>query len=107
MSSTARTTSTSFDFEVCFNAALAEYTNQTGKDLRKHPLAPKIDACDSAQAILAIFQEQAKTFDEFRNGDRKLIKWLQPVVDGLYNLSVSAAFSAGISLVSPCGVLRC
>jgi hypothetical protein len=107
MSSTAHTTSTSFNFEVYFKAALAEYTNQTGKDLLKHPLASKINACDNAEAILAIFQEQAKTFHEFRNGDHKLIKWLQPVVDGLHTLSVSAAFSAGISLVSPSGFLRC
>jgi hypothetical protein len=107
MSSTARTTSSSFNFDVCFDAALAEYTHQTGKDLLKHPLRSKIDVCDSAQDILAIFQEQAKTFDEFRKGDHKLIKWLRPVVDGLYTLSASAALSAGISLVSPSEFLSC
>jgi hypothetical protein len=93
--------STSSNFEAFFNAALAEYAKQTGKDLRKHPVSSKIDACDSAEAILAIFQEQAKKFDEFRNGDHKLIKWLRPIVNGLYTLSVNAALSAGISLVSP------
>jgi hypothetical protein len=91
---------TSSNFEAFFNAALAEYAKQTGKDLRKHPLSSKIDACDSAEDILAIFQEQAKKFDEFRNGDYKLIKWLRPIVNGLHTLSVNAALSAGISLVS-------
>src|SRR6266850_724027 len=90
---------TSIRLEAIFNAALVEYTNQTGKDLHNHPLASKIDACDSAEAILDIFQAQAKTFDEFRKGSPKLIKWLEPLVSGLYTLSVSAALSAGISLV--------
>jgi len=100
MSSNPSTTSTFLHFEAIFNVALAEYTKQTGKDLRNYPLASKIDACDSAEAILDIFQAQAKAFDEFRKGGPRLIKWLEPVVNGLYNISVSAALSAGISLVS-------
>jgi hypothetical protein len=99
--STPNSTFTTSNFEAIFNAALVEYTNQTGKDLRNHPLASKIDACDSAEAILDIFQAQAKTFDEFRKGSPKLIKWLEPLVNGLYTLSVSAALGAGISLVCP------
>ena len=105
MSSTHNTTFTTSNFEAIFNAALVEYTSQTGKDLRSHPLASKIDRCDSAQDILDIFLAQAKTFDEFRKGAPKLIKSLRPLVSGLYTLSISAALSAGISLVCPKNLL--
>jgi len=40
-------------------------------------------------------------FDQFRNGDPKLIKWLAPLVNGLHSISASAVISAGASLVSP------
>jgi len=83
------------------DVALAKYTKQTGKDLRNHPLAFKINQCDSAESILAVFHEQAQEFDEFRNGNSKLIKWLQPIVSGLYTLSNSSALRDGVNLVSP------
>ena len=92
---------TSSNFEAIMDVALAKYTKQTGKDLRNHPLALKINQCDSADSILAVFQEQAQEFAEFRNGNPNLIKWLQPVVTGLYTLSTSSAFRGGVNLVSP------
>jgi hypothetical protein len=101
MSSILNTTSTSSNFQVLFEVALAKYTNRTGQDLRNHPLANVIERCDSPDAILAIFQEQSRAFDEFRNGDPKLVKWLGPAVNALYAISTNAALSAGASLVSP------
>lgn len=92
---------TSSNFEAIIDVALAKYTRQTGKDPRNHPLALKINQCDSAESILAIFQEQAQEFDEFRNGNSKLIKWLQPVVTSLYTLSTSSSLRDGVNLVSP------
>jgi len=100
MSSTPNTTSSSSNFKPIFDAALIKYTQQTKIDLRNHPLASKIDECNSAESILAIFRGQAKEFDEFRNGDPKLFKWLQPVVTGLYSLSTNPALLTGVSLVS-------
>jgi hypothetical protein len=74
---------------------LTEYTKWTGKDPRNHPFASKIDIWDSPESILDIFQEQAQAFDEFRNGDAKLVEWLKPVVgvlletsDGTYEQSL-------------------
>jgi len=91
----------SSNFEAIFNAAVARYTNQTGRDLYDHPLASKVSACDSVESVLAIFQDQAQEFDTFRNGNHKLIQWLQPVVNGLYTLSTCPALTTGVSLVSP------
>ena len=91
----------SSNFQVIFDAALVEYTKKTGKDLRDHPLASKIDSCDSADSIVDIYKEQAKTFDEFRKGDStKLVKWLEPVVKVLHALSSNDVLKDAVSHVS-------
>ena len=64
------------------------------------PPCANIDRCKSPDDILAIFQAQSQAFDEFRNGDPKLIKWLRPVVNGLHAISTDTVASAGISIVS-------
>ena len=83
------------------DVALAKYTQQTGKDLRNHPLALKINQCNSTESILAIFREQAQDCARFRNGNSKLTKWLEPVVAGLHTLSTSSALRDGVNLVGP------
>ena len=101
MSSASNTTLTSSNFEAIFNAALTEYTKRTGKDLRNHPLASKIDSCDNPESILDIFQEQAQAFDKFKKGDTKLFKWLRPVVHVLHAISTNKTFSDRASHVNP------
>jgi hypothetical protein len=101
MSSTPNTTTRSSNFTALFDVALAKYTKLTGSDLRNHLLACMINRCESPDAILVIFQEQSRAFDEFRNGDPELIKWLAPLVNGLHAISTNAVISAGASLVSP------
>ena len=97
--------STTSNFETLFNAALENYTKQTGTQLREHPLSAKIDSCNSPDAILDVFQEQVQAFDEFRKGDPKLFKWLRPVVNVLYFLSTNRALRDSVSLVSPVNFL--
>jgi hypothetical protein len=102
--SLTHTTSTSSNFQLILDAALDQYTKRTGKDLFKHPLASIIEGCKSPDAILTIFQEQSRAFDEFRNGDPKLGNWLTPIVNRLHTVSTCAVLSAasiGASLVSP------
>ncbi|KAH9987220.1 hypothetical protein BJV77DRAFT_1161438 [Russula vinacea] len=74
---------------------------QPGKDLRNHPLADRIDSCDSPDSIIDIFQEQSRAFGEFMNGDTKLFKWLRPVVNVLHALSTNSVLSDNGSLVFP------
>jgi hypothetical protein len=90
---------TPLNFKALLDSTLAEYTKQTGTNLRNHPLAHKIESCDTPDSLLAIFEEQAQAFDEFKNGNHKLIKWLQPVVIGLHALSTRAAVRSGVGLV--------
>ncbi|KAH9017295.1 hypothetical protein EDB84DRAFT_694478 [Lactarius hengduanensis] len=88
-------------FQSMFGTALANYEKQTGKDLSKHPFADKLRSCDSADSVLHLFQEQAQAFDEFRNGDRELMKRLGQTVYLLYVLASSATLNEGIGLVFP------
>jgi hypothetical protein len=97
--------STSSNFETLFNAALEKYTRQTGEDLRNHPLAYRIDRCDSPDSILHIFQEQAQAFDEFRKGDTKLFKWLSPVVNVLHAVSTNEIIRDSVIHVSSATIL--
>ena len=100
MSSAPNANSPQPNFKSLFDTALAKYAKRTGLDLRNHPLAADIDRCESPDSILAIFQAQSQAFDEFRNGDPKLIKWLRPVVNGLHAISTNTVLNAGASLVS-------
>jgi hypothetical protein len=87
-------------FDAILNAAFAKYANETGNDLRNHPLASEIGSCDSAESILALFQTKAKEFDDFRNSDSKLIKWIQPVVINLHALSTNPFLKTAVNHVS-------
>ncbi|KAI9438083.1 hypothetical protein H4582DRAFT_2098859 [Lactarius indigo] len=108
MSQTTSTTSASSRFQDIFNAALKSYQKQTKKDLIAHPLASRLQSCDSTldstSAILAVLQDQIQEFDQAHSGDERLTKWLIPTLNVLY--AFSAAVSEGVSLVfSPAKVI--
>jgi hypothetical protein len=102
MSSSSSNTNVSFSqFQDLFNTALREYSQKTGKDIATDPLIARLLPCNSSDAILAILQEQAHAFNQFRNGDWKiqLMRRLKPTVDILLGLSTSGVFGEGIGLV--------
>jgi hypothetical protein len=101
MTSAPNTSSTPSNFEALFESALSKYKRRTGQDLRDHPLAAIFDGCQSPDAILAVFKEQSRAFDIFRNGNAKLTRWLIPIVSGLHTISTSTVISTGASLVRP------
>ena len=89
----------SSSFNGLFNAALKDYANQTKTKLDQHPLAKKLEACDSVDSITAILQEQAQIFKGFRGDDGKIMKSLRSSVDVLYTLSNSTILGQVIGLV--------
>jgi hypothetical protein len=103
MSPTSNSTSTRSNFEALFDAALEKYIEQTGKDLRNHPLAFAINGCKNLESLIDIFQEQAQGFHKFRNGDggSKFLELLRPVVTTLHTLSTSSVLSTCASFVRP------
>jgi hypothetical protein len=91
--------SQSSHFQVLFESALQDYQNQTGTALANHPLAEKLQYCDSVESVTAVLQEQAQAFTEFRGDDGKIMKSLKGVVSVLYTLSASTALGEAIGLV--------
>lgn len=82
------------------DAALAEYKNKTGNDLLAHGLATELQNCESADAVLDVLRNQAKTFEQ--SGDQiyqRLMKWIDPV-DHVYD-TIYTPLVAGVSLAHP------
>ena len=55
---------------VLFEAALEDYKQQTGIELAEHPLAGRLQDCNSVESVTAIIHEQAQDFKEFRGKDK-------------------------------------
>jgi hypothetical protein len=85
---------------VLFEAALEDYKQQTGIELAKHPLAERLQDCNSVESVTAILREQAQDFKEFRDKD-KLLKPLKKVLTVLHRLPSVADFTQDVGLVCP------
>ena len=82
--------------------ALNDYTKQTGIDLSKNPFAESFLNYNSPDSVLQLLQDRAKAFKDYRDGNRKLINWLSPVVQVLH--AFSGILGEVASLVSPPGI---
>lgn len=91
--------SQSHRFRTLFESALQDYQNQTGMTLSGHPLAEKLQHCDSIESVTAMLQEQAQGLSEFRGGDGRMMNSLKSVVSVLHTLSASTPLSEGVGLV--------
>jgi hypothetical protein len=77
-------TSTSSNFKLIFDNGLKDYKKRTQKDLLTHPLADRLEACDSASSILTVLQEKVR---ELNQSQRSNEKWLDPIVNVLHAFS--------------------
>jgi hypothetical protein len=81
-----------------FGNALDTYKKRTKKDLLTHPLASRLQTCDSPGSIISILREQVQGLDQSRSSDERWSKWLDPTVNVLQ--AFSSILEAGASLVS-------
>jgi len=77
-------TSTSSNFQIILDNALKAYKKRTKNDLLKHPLADRLQACDSPSSMLTVLQEQVQELDQ---SQRSNTKWLDPTVNVLHTFS--------------------
>ena len=96
MSAGPSTSTTNSNFLSVFNAALESYKRKTKKDLSSHPLLPKLQSCDSPEAILTVLREHIPAFNQSQNGDDRLTKWVSPTVNVLYAFSATLGQGVGI-----------
>jgi fungal STAND N-terminal Goodbye domain len=102
MSATTVSTSNS-NFRLILDA-LEDYAKQTGIDLAKNPFAESLQRCHSHDSVLQLLQDRAQAFKDYREGNRKLINWLSPVVKVIHGFSNILGEAAG--LVSSSDVIR-
>src|SRR5579863_6697325 len=74
-------------FEVILNNALNDYTKKTGIDFAKYDFVKQLETCNSPDEVLWLFRDKAKQFKEYREGNRRLINWITPIVQGVHVLS--------------------
>jgi hypothetical protein len=79
-------TSTSSKFRLIFDNALKAYKKRTKMDPLTHPLADRLEACDSASNILTVLKDHVQELNE---SQRNNLKWLDPTVNVLHAFSKS------------------
>ncbi len=84
------------NFASIFNVALEKYKRKTKQDLAKHPLLPRLQSCDSPEAILTVLREQTPEFNQSQNIDDGLTNWVTPTVNVLYSFSATVGGVVGL-----------
>ena len=81
------------NYQHIFSVALESYEKGTGNDLTSNPLLPRLETCNSPDAVITLLLEQIPGFDRSRSdkNSERLSNWLNPTVN------VIAAFSGTIS----------
>ncbi|KAI0281980.1 hypothetical protein BGY98DRAFT_1174804 [Russula aff. rugulosa BPL654] len=86
------------------NNALDTYRERTKQDLLTHPLAARLQACDTPAAILTILRDQIHGLYQSQSNSERWSKWLDPTVNVLF--AFSATIGAGVGRVfSPASVI--
>jgi fungal STAND N-terminal Goodbye domain len=103
MSSTGQATSSASSVQLIIEAALADYTKNTGIDLSKTPFAAALENSNSPEAILQLLHDRENAFKEYREGNRRLINCLSPAVKVIQAFSGIIGASVMVSPAYPSG----
>jgi len=90
-------------FQELFESALRAYEKKTGITLSRHPLAVKLQSCDSVEGVTALLQDQAKNFHK----SDKIIKPMETIVSILTPLSFAASLPDTLGLVRKDALMSC
>ena len=90
-------------FQSLFEPALQAYEKKAGVSLAHHPLAIKLQSCDSVEAITGLLQDQAQAFRDLQGSD-KIMKSLKTTVSILSKLSFAAPLADALGLVRQKGL---
>ncbi len=87
-------------FQPLFEAAFRDYEKQTGNKLANHPLAEKLQNCDSVESVTAVLREQTESFSGIRGKD-KVLNPLKNVLSVIHKLSSAVNFGQDLGPVRP------
>ena len=86
-------------FRALFESAFQAYEKKTGIPLAEHPLAIRLQSCNSVESMTALVQgEESSTFNEFRGKDR-VTKSLKGTLSILAKLSATTSLGDAVGLV--------
>ena len=74
-------------FQEILDKALTAYRREIGVAINNHPFINELQGRDSPDDVLKLLEEKANAFKVYREGNRKLINWLSPVVQVIHALS--------------------
>jgi hypothetical protein len=101
MSAVPSTSTSQSNFASIFDAALEKYKRKTKQDLAKHPLLPRLQSCDSPEAILTVLRDHTPGFNQSENSDDdELMAWVAPTVNVLYSFSATLGGVVGLVNIS-------
>ena len=90
------------DFRVLFEDAFQKYETQTGTTLADHPLAKKLQNCDSVDSVTAVLREQTEAFGKIQGKD-EVFKPLKNVLSALHKYSSASAVDGLVRPQVPIG----
>jgi len=93
-------------FQALFEPALQAYEKTAGVSLTQHPLAIKLQSCDSVEAVSGLLQDQAHAFRHLQGSD-KIMKSLKTTVSILSKLSSAASLAGAFGLVRQEELVAC
>ena len=93
-------------FQTLFEAALQAYEKKAGVSLAQHPLAIKLQSCDTVEAITGLLQDQAQSFRHFQGSD-KIMKSIRMTVSILSKISSVASLADAFGVVRQKGLMAC
>ncbi|KAH9057509.1 hypothetical protein EDB87DRAFT_1823623 [Lactarius vividus] len=87
------------------DAVFADYAKQIEVDPAKHPSFDQLRSCHSPNDVLKLLEAKANEFKDYREGNRKLINCLKPVVEVVH--AFSGVLGEAISFVpfQPAGAI--
>jgi hypothetical protein len=92
--------------QALFEPALRVYEKRAGVCLAQHPLAIKLQSCDSIEAITGLLQDQAQAFRDMEGSD-KIMKSLKTSISILSKLSFAVPLADALNLVCQKGLITC
>ena len=92
--------------QALFEPALEAYEKKAGVSLAQHPLAIKLQSCDSVEAITDLLQDQAQAFGHLQGSD-KIMKSINITVLILSKNSSATSLADAFGLVRKKGLMAC
>src|SRR5579863_2389593 len=85
-------------FQALFEPALQAYEKTVDVSLAQHPLAIKLQSCDTVEDIAGLLQDQAQAFKDFQGSDKMMMS-IKITVSVLSKILSAASLAEAFGLV--------